>query len=117
MNNDLDLDLSIKILGSEMLFLSVNEDIQKLTPDAIIDKFFDFLDKGLDKAKNFEYHFKNHLLFLDVETSYPTSMGFPLRLSVEGSSATHFITHGNLDIMQILKDPKNANIKVSVIPR
>lgn len=107
----------MKILGSEMLFLSVNEDIEKLTPEAIIDKVFDNLDKGIEKAKNFEYHMKNHLLFLDVEASYPTSMGFPLRLTIEGSSAVHFITHGNLDIQQILKDPKNAQMKLSVIPR
>lgn len=116
LDKDLDLDLSVKILGSEMMFLSINEDIEKLTPNAIIDKFFDGLDKGIDQAKNFEYHMKNHLMFLDVEVSYPTSMGFPLKLAVEGSSANHFITHGSVDIRQMLKDPKNSHVKVSVIP-
>lgn len=100
-----------------MLFLSMNEDIEKLTPDAIIDKFFDCMDECMDKAKNFEYHMKNHLLFLDVETSYPTSMGFPLKLVVEGSAAIHFITEGSVDIRSMLKDPKNAHMKISMIPR
>ncbi|GLV37036.1 apolipophorin [Carabus blaptoides fortunei] len=116
LNKDLELDTSVKIFGSELLFLSINEDIQKLTPEAIIDELFDALDQGIDKAKNFEYHIKEHLLFMDSELTYPTSIGFPLRCNIQGASAMHFITSGNIDIRQVLSDPKNAQIKLKLIP-
>lgn len=117
LNNDLEFDTSVKIFGSELLFLSINEDIQKLTPEAIIDKLFDTLDQGLDKAKNFEYHIKEHMLFMDSELTYPTSIGFPLRCNLQGASAMHFITSGSVDIRELLKDPKNAQLKLKIIPR
>lgn len=60
---------------------------------------------------------KNHLLFLDTEISYPTSSGFPLKWYLKGTAAIHFITSGKVDIRQILKDPKNAEIKIEIIPR
>lgn len=116
LNKDLEYDLSLKLFGSEMLFLSLNENIEHLTPDGIIDKFFDCLDEGIEKAKSFEYNLKNHVLFMDTEISYPTSMGFPLKWYLQGTAAVHFVTSGSIDLKQILKDPKNAEIKMKVIP-
>lgn len=54
LNADLDLDLSVKLFGSEFLFLNLNEDVQKYSPESIADKIFDYLEKGVEEAKNFE---------------------------------------------------------------
>ena len=54
LNTDLDLDLSVKSFGSEILFLNVNDDVRKFTPDVLIDHFVQGLTKGLDSLKHFE---------------------------------------------------------------
>lgn len=64
-NTDLDLDLSLKLFGSEMFFLTINDENQKYSPNVIVDKIFDALDQGIEKAKHFEvftrfYEYSNH---------------------------------------------------------
>lgn len=54
LNNDLDVDLSVKLFGSEFLFLNLNEDFQKYSPESVIDKIYDYVDKGVEDAKSFD---------------------------------------------------------------
>lgn len=115
LNKNLDLDLSVKAFGSELVFLNLNDNVQKYTPETLIDKFITGFGKGLDRLKNFEETLRSNLLFLDVEFSYPTSLGFPLRLAVEGSSTVQVKTHGNVDVRALLNH-KDTNLKLKVIP-
>lgn len=59
-----------------------------------------------------------NLLFLDAELSYPTSLGFPLRLGVDGASNIQIKTSGNVDVRDIIsQSPENdINLKISLIP-
>ncbi|XP_017768375.1 PREDICTED: apolipophorins [Nicrophorus vespilloides] len=116
LNNDLDLDMSVKLFGSEFLFLSVNEDAHKYTPDVIIDKIFDSLDSGIKHAKNFDHTLHSNMMFLDAELSYPTSMGMPLRLAVEGTSSVQLKASGSMDINALLSDDKDTIAKLTMIP-
>lgn len=117
LNTDLDLDLSIKLFGSELLFLSINDQNQEFSPESLVDKIFDCLDEGVNKMKNFEHSIQSNILFIDSEFSYPTSLGFPLRLSVEGTSSVQVKAAGKIDIRALLSDQYgNVPFKLSLIP-
>ncbi|XP_023288424.1 apolipophorins, partial [Orussus abietinus] len=115
-DEDLDVDLSIKLFGAELAFLSYQNTGKKWTIDRIVDKVFDGFDQGLNKVKDFNYDFENHLHFLDVDLVYPTGLGLPLSLGVTGTAVAHLKTNGKIDLPTIFKDPKNAAIRVALEP-
>lgn len=53
---------------------------------------------------------------MEAELAYPTSLGFPLRLSVEGSSAVQVKAQGNIDLQALRKLDKNVSLKLKLIP-
>lgn len=116
LNNDLDVDLSVKLFGSEFLFLNLNEDFQKYTPESVLDKVYDYVNRGVEDAKNFDRSLRSNVLFLDAELAYPTSLGFPLRLSVEGSSSIQIQTSGNVDLDALTKLDRTVSLKLKLIP-
>lgn len=76
-DRDLDIDLSVKLFGSEFVFLNLNENVAKYTPEVLSDKVSKYFEKGLDEAKSFDvcihqnqyatqktkhntYNFRNH---------------------------------------------------------
>ena len=54
LNKDLELDLSVKLFGSEALFLSLNDNSEKYSFQSIIDEVFDVIGKQIDNVKNFD---------------------------------------------------------------
>lgn len=119
-NNEVDenlsLDLSLKLFGVELAYLSYQDDPQKFTPENLIDKIFDSLQKGFDLVKDFDYNFQNHLHFLDAELVYPTGLGIPLSLGVTGTSVVHMKAKGKLDVASILQNRENAAIRLALEP-
>lgn len=99
LNKDLDLDLSIKILGSEVVFLSLTDKSREYSSEAVIDKLFDYMDKRIQELKNFDKTFVSNKMFLDAELAYPTSLGFPLKVSVDGAVSSKVQAAGKLDIL------------------
>lgn len=116
-DDELDLDLSVKMFGVELAYLSYEGTTsQKYTPDYIVKKIFDALDQGIDKVKDFNYNFENYLVFLDADLVYPTGLGVPMTLGVIGSSVVNLKTSGKIDIPGIIRDPKNALVKLAMEP-
>ena len=115
-DHELDLDLSVKLFGVELAYLSYAGSNQKYTPEYIVEKIFNTLDKGIDKAKDFNYHLENHMLFLDADLVYPTGLGLALTLGVTGSSVVHLKTSGKIDLPAIIRDPENALVKLALEP-
>ncbi|CAH0549657.1 unnamed protein product [Brassicogethes aeneus] len=117
LDKDLDLDLSVRAFGSEMLFLNLNGNAQKWSPEQIIDKLIGEFAKGLDNLQNFEKTMRYNMIFLDAEFDYPTSTGFPLKIAVEGSANIQVKTKGAIDLRSIINKTKtNQLIKLGVIP-
>jgi len=56
------------------------------------------------------------LHFLNAEVDYPTSLGFPLRLAVEGSANIQVKAEANIDLRQIINNPEKGEIKAKLIP-
>ncbi|XP_075230090.1 retinoid- and fatty-acid binding glycoprotein apolipophorin [Lycorma delicatula] len=114
-DHDVDLDLSFKLYGSEVNWISYYGNTN-VNPNAIIDKAFDSVDESFEKIKNIDQDFKHHTTFLDAEAIYPTGTGFPLKLNTKGSSAVRVKLDAKIDVPAILRDPKNANIKFQIVP-
>ncbi|KAK5638057.1 hypothetical protein RI129_012352 [Pyrocoelia pectoralis] len=102
LNKDLDIDFSVKLFGCELLFLSINDQTGNLSPNNLIDQIFDKLDEGIDEVKNLEKSVQSNYVFLDSEFSYPTSLGFPLRVSVEGTSSVQLKVATKIDIRSLM---------------
>lgn len=115
-DQDLDVDLSVKLFGAEYAYLSYQGEGSKLSPEAVIDKLFDNLEKGFDLTKNLKSDLENYLQFLDNELVYPTNLGTALSLGLTGTSALRLKTQGKFDLKSILKDPKNTNFRLALEP-
>lgn len=114
-DSNFDLDVSIKFFGSEMFFLSLGEQLPN-SPEAFLDKFMECMDKGLSNANSFEHTFEHHSLFLDADLSYPTGIGFPIKLQAQGTGVVRFETKGEINLKAILKDLKKTKFNIKVVP-
>nr|QWT69540.1 apolipophorin [Harmonia axyridis] len=118
LDKNFDLDLSIKNFGSEIIFMSSFDLTEKLSIQNVIDNLIKKLNEGLDNLKSFEKTLRANLLLLDAELSYPTSLGFPLRLGLDGASNIQIKAEGNIDVRDLLakSDGNDVNFKLSLIP-
>lgn len=110
-----DVDLSVKVFGSELYFLSMSQNIPA-TPADLIKLFAEEFSKGVDSLKNFQYNFENHALWLDGEIVYPTALGLPFKLSSTGASAVKVDLSGSIDVKQLIEDPLNSKVQLKFSP-
>lgn len=115
-DQQLDLDLSVKLFGVELAYLTYDGNPEQLTPEHIIDKLFDNLDNGVNKLKKFDFNLQNHVQFLDAEVVYPTNLGLAFSVSVIGTSVVHVKTYGKVDIPAIVKNPESADLYFGLEP-
>lgn len=115
-DDDVDIDLSIRMFGVELAYIDWKERGETSSANFHIDRIFDMIDRAFKKAKDFDYSVSNHLHFIDFELSYPTGLGFPLSVGVEGNGVTHIKANGKLDVPAIMRDPNNAVIKIALEP-
>lgn len=112
-DEQLDLDLSVKLFGVELGYLTYDGNPEHLSPDHIADKLFEDIQRAFDKAKKFDYSVRNHAQFLDAELVYPTNLGTALTLNVVGTSVANAKANGKLDIAAILKKPESADVVIN----
>ncbi|WP_266145811.1 open beta-sheet domain-containing protein [Escherichia coli] len=48
--------------------------------------------------------------------SYPTNLGFPLKLAIDGSIAARLKLNGEVDVRSILRQPENAAFRLEFVP-
>lgn len=114
-NRDPDVDLSVKIFGSELYFLSMSQNIPS-TPSEFLKLLSMEAHKGLDALKNFNYNFENHALWLDSEIIYPTALGLPFKLTATGASAVKVDLSGSIDVKAILENPLDSKAEINFNP-
>lgn len=115
-NNDVDLDVSFKLFGSEMYFLSLGDNLS-MDPKEFLKDVKKRVAGALNKAKGFDYTYENHALFLDAELVYPTGVGMPLKLSTLGTGVVRMETGGKFDFKDIEKNPSNTKFNLKLVPR
>lgn len=114
-NRDSDLDFSVKVFGSELYFLSMNQNIPS-TPGELFKLLAKEFSKGVDSLKNFKYNFENHALWMDSEIVYPTALGLPFKFSGTGASAVKVDVSGSIDLKQIFENPQNSKAQLQFSP-
>uniref|UniRef100_A0A6P4EQ48 LOW QUALITY PROTEIN: apolipophorins-like n=1 Tax=Drosophila rhopaloa TaxID=1041015 RepID=A0A6P4EQ48_DRORH len=113
---DLNLDISLKLFGSELTFLSLGDNIPS-TLDDIINYFSTSFEKAKQELSSFEKQLSAHHLFLDTDLSYPTSIGVPLELVAQGFVATKIDIAGNLNINAIFEQNwQTEKYRLKVVP-
>ncbi|EDW83617.1 uncharacterized protein Dwil_GK13707 [Drosophila willistoni] len=113
---DLNLDLSLKLFGSELAFLSLGDNIPSTLTD-IIKHFSAAFDKVKRELSSFEKQFACHHLFLDTEFSYPTGVGVPLEFSAQGFAANKIDFAVNIDVNDILEQNwQRAKYRLKFVP-
>lgn len=110
--SDVEIDLSVKLFGTELYFLSLADDVPS-NPKDFIAAMFKVLDKNIKDAKNFNKVYENHVIFLDAELIYPSGIGLPLKLGAQGVAAGRVELGGKTDVQQWKKSPEFA---VTFIP-
>lgn len=114
-NNELDLDIYIKLFGTDAVFLSLGDD-KGFNFDQIIDQLMQYVNKGIDQVKHFQQEVRAHMLFLDAELAYPTSTGLPLKLDLIGSATGRLDLATNIDIRQCIRSPQDAKVDIKLVP-
>ncbi|XP_017126038.2 apolipophorins [Drosophila elegans] len=113
---DLNLDVSLKLFGSELAFLSLGDNIPN-TLDDIIQFFSTSFENVKQELSSFEKQLSAHHLFLDTDIAYPTSIGVPLELVAQGFASTKLDLAVNLDIKAILEQNwQKAKYRLKVVP-
>lgn len=116
LGKDVDFDLSVKMFGSELYFLSLGDNFPSDNKD-FTKEFGKYVQNFLKSSKEGKKHqYDVHSLFLDAEFSYPTSSGFPLKVQSQGAGAFHLETILKADLKDIQAHPKNTKFSVSVLP-
>ncbi|KAJ8705174.1 hypothetical protein PYW07_011001 [Mythimna separata] len=114
-NNELDLDLYVKLFGTDAVFLSLGDD-KGFDFDKVVDQFMQYVNKGMNDVKHFQQELRAHMLFLDAELAYPTSTGLPLKLDLVGAATARLEVATNVDIRQCLSSPKDAKVDFKLVP-
>nr|ATU82717.1 venom apolipophorin-like protein 1 [Pristhesancus plagipennis] len=114
--DEIDVDLSLKMYGAERLWLRYHSNENKIDSDRIVDFIFSATDDTLKSAKNLKFDYRKHLTFLDEEVLYPTGLGLPLKVKAIGSTAYRVKVDGKIDIPALVKDPSNSDVRLQVIP-
>lgn len=113
-NADVNLDLSLKLFGSEFFFLSLGDNVPT-TAEELFAKLGEAFHKAKTSLKSFEHDFECHSLFLDNELVYPTGIGFPLELVAQGTSTTKVQFGVEID-EALFQDVTNSKSRVKFVP-
>jgi hypothetical protein len=95
-------DLSVKLFGSEMYFLSLGNNIPN-TLDDIIQKLSQVFDNSKKQLSSINKEFYAFNSLVDNDVIYPTGLGIPLVLSAQVFASTKFNFAMDLDIDSILE--------------
>lgn len=102
--SDVEIDLSAKLFGTELYFLSLSNEIPN-TPKELVDKLFKVLDTGIKNAKDFNRVYEHHVLFLDADLVYPVGVGVPLKLGVQGAATSRLEAGAKVDFKTFKNTP------------
>ncbi|XP_008560242.1 apolipophorins [Microplitis demolitor] len=115
-DDSLDIDISIRMFGAELAYLDLQEKPGSHNSNTAMNNLMDLIAQIFDGMKNINVQNTHHNNFMDMDLVYPTGLGFPLVVGVEGNAVTQIKANGNIDMKHIMKDPKNAVVKIGLEP-
>lgn len=88
--------LYIRVFGNELRFMN----FQGL--DSLFSKnSFNILDMMMKLSKENNYQYTQSSMFVDSSVIVPTSSGFPLNLTVNGTATVDLKASGKMDVMKL----------------
>ena len=70
----------------------------------------------IEGAKQVNIDVARSVMFLDTSVTFPTVAGFPLRLSINGTTTVGLGLESQMDIKALLRDPLNSNVQLKLSP-
>ena len=104
--------LYMRIFGNELRYTSFRGLSSLLNEDN-----FNILDILIGLSKKNDFTFTQNTLFLDSSMIIPTSSGFPLNLTVNGSATIDLKASGKMDLRKIGSSPRSMAIIGEIQPR
>jgi hypothetical protein len=65
----------------------------------------------------FQLNYDKNMQLFNVELSYPTYSGFPVKLSSVGTAAVKLEIKTKFDLPAMVEKPKDTNFQIKFIPR
>lgn len=104
--------LYLRIFGNEISYLNFEGMESLLSQNSI-----NFIDILMKLASDNDYEFTQSTMFMDSNVIIPTSSGFPLTLSVNGTATVDLKATGKMDVMKLASSPPTLDVKGIIRPR
>lgn len=102
----------LKVFGNELRYMN----FQGL--DSLLSqKNFNVLDMLIKLSKENDYQYTHSAMFMDSSMIVPTSSGFPLNLTVNGTATIDLKASGKMDVMKLTSSPPTLDIHGTIRPR
>lgn len=102
----------MRMFGNELSYNSFNGFESLLSGDS-----FNILEMLISMSKNHDYSFTQNIMFLDTSMIIPTSAGFPLNLTINGTATIDMKASGKADLRKLGTSPSSLLISGSIQPR
>jgi hypothetical protein len=103
--------LYLRVFGNELRYKSFDGVQSLLGGD------FNFLDLLIKLSQNNDYAFTQSFMFLDSSMIVPTSAGFPMNLTVNGTATMDFKATGKMDLRKLGTKPPSIIVNGMAQPR
>ena len=110
--DDLRGSLYMRVFGNELRYMNFQGLDSLMSQDS-----FNFLELLMKLSKDNDYQFTHSSMFMDSTVVVPTSSGFPLNLTVNGTSTIDLKASGKMDVMKLSSSPPTMDIHGIIRPR
>ena len=110
--DDLRGSLYILVFGNEIKYMNFKGIDSLLSQNNI-----NVLDIVMALAEDNDYQYTHSTMFMDSSVIIPTSSGFPLKLTVNGTATFDLKASGKMDVMKLASSPPTLDIKGIIRPR
>lgn len=104
--------LYMRVFGNELRYMNF-----KGIDSLISRENFNFIDMLMKLSKDNDYSFTQSSMFMDTSIIIPTSAGFPMNLTVNGTATVDIKASGKMDIMKLAASPPSLDINGIIQPR
>ncbi|XP_061171948.1 uncharacterized protein LOC133181472, partial [Saccostrea echinata] len=103
--------LYLRVFGNELSYNSFNGLDNLLSGNR-----FNILEMLISMSKNHDYTFTQNIMFLDTSMIIPTSAGFPLNLTINGTATIDMKASGKADLRKMGTSPMSLLISGRIQP-
>ena len=104
--------LYMRVFGNELRYMNFKGIDSLISRDN-----FNFIDMLIKLSKDNDYSYSQSSMFMDSSIIIPTSAGFPMNLTVNGSATIDIKATGKMDVMKLAAYPPSLDISGTIRPR